>query len=170
MNKFKMNNNRQPGNSPGKYVDEENSLNVANLSGNQMNNDAGFTAGGPNAPGASFARNANVTTPTQTTETGFGQARQSNPDGGGDGGEASERGAVDIERGEKTASQKQTALSKRMALKNRKFKSERINKISKNFSTSKKFNTSPRSMAIQQKSIRGNSDAVNTSANTNKLS
>ena len=88
MNKFKINNNRQPGNSPGKLVDEENSLNAANLSGNLLSNESGFDGGSPNEK-ASFARNANVTTPTNTTESGFGSARQGNPDGG-DGGEGSQ--------------------------------------------------------------------------------
>tara|TARA_B100001094_G_C17965555_1_gene687680 strand:+ start:237 stop:761 length:525 start_codon:yes stop_codon:yes gene_type:complete len=173
MNKYKMKNNRQPGNAPGKFsLEDENTLNVANLTGNTLSNDAGFTAGGPNAPMASFARNANVTTPTQATATGFGNARLANPGGEGDGNsEVSERKTVDVNRGSTTASQRQAALNKKMSLKNRVFKNQKLNTVNNKLSTStsKKFNVSPRSMAIQQRSVRGNSDAVNTSANTNRL-
>jgi len=162
MNKFKMNNNRQPGNSPGKFaVDEENSLNVANLSGNQLSNDAGFTAGGPNAPTASFARNANVTTPTQTTETGFGQARQSNPDGdnSGENNPAGREGrtTTNTNRGSLSETQKMARAGKLKKLKDRyNFKNQKLEKIENKF-------------ALDKGNVKGHSNALASNAKTNRL-
>jgi len=157
MNKFKMNNNRLPGNAPGKFVDEENSLNVADLSGNQLTNESGFE-GGSSTEMASFARNANVTTPTNTTEVGFGSARQSNPDGGGQ--ESGQQGRQVTTSGKTnlTASQKFARANKLKSLKSRfNFKNNKVSKIDKSF-------------ALDKGNIKGASNAMKANANTNKLS
>lgn len=161
MNKFKINNNRQPGNSPGKLVDEENSLNAANLSGNLLSNESGFDGGSPNEK-ASFARNANVTTPTNTTESGFGSARQGNPDGG-DGGEGSQ-GRTLTAGGQSTRA---TALQKLAAIKKlKRFGGPRDKKMSfKN----NKLNVMNNTIALDKKMVKSGGNSISTSANTNRI-
>ena len=136
MNKLTMKNRREPGNAPGKLAaDEENSLNVANISGNQLGNASGFE-GGSGSEVASFARNANVTTPTNTTEVGFGSARQSNPDGGGDNNTPEARVASNNVFG-KQSSAAVARMKERNASKvmnnNSKFKNQKLNKITDKF-------------------------------------
>ena len=162
MNKFKINNNRQPGNSPGKFaVDEENSLNVANLSGNQLSNESGFDGGSPTEK-ASFARNANVTTPTSTTESGFGQARQSNPDGGDEGG--SEQRTL-----QGGGSTRATALQKLQAIKKlKRFGGPKSRKSADSFKNNK-LNAISNTLALDKKMVRSGGSSISTSANTNKI-
>jgi hypothetical protein len=168
MNKFKINNNRQPGNSPGKFVDEENSLNVANLSGNQLGNESGFDGGSPSEK-ASFARNANVTTPTNPTESGFGQARQSNPDGGDEGGSEQRT----LEAGATTKANPMQKLAAIQKLKrfggtknNKMFAGTKNDKM--NFKNNT-LNTMKNTLALDKKMVKSGGSSISTSANTNRI-
>lgn len=128
-----LKNKRKPGNSPGHYnVDDENSLNVANLSGNKLSNNAGFDAGGANAPMASFARSGSITQPTNAAEVGFGTARASGTDTGA-GGQSTARTA---------SGGSNTASSARLAMQQNRFSSLKKRFDSKKQQISDKFSTS----------------------------
>jgi hypothetical protein len=128
-----LKNKREPGNSPGHYnVDDENSLSVANLSGNKLSNNAGFSSGDVNAPMASFARSGSVTQPTNAAEVGFGTARVSDANTGV-GGQSTARTASG---GSANASSARLAMQQnRFSSLKKRFDSKK-NQISDRFSTS----------------------------------